>query len=94
MAKFRENGFIQNNKRRGENPILNETLGLAVLGQYKVHPYNIQLLWKLNKYDFDRRLPLCKIATERVKHNVNFLFNICYSEECTFFNSIVNNYYR
>lgn len=114
VAKFRESGSVKNKKRQGENPVLNEPVELAVLGQvamdstmstrqlavatgvsrtsvqrvlkkYKFHPYKIQLLQELNDDDFDRRLQFCEIVTERANHNANFLFNICFSDECTFF---------
>ncbi|KAJ8922531.1 hypothetical protein NQ315_007561 [Exocentrus adspersus] len=56
-----------------------------ILKKYKFHPYKIQLVQELNEDDFDRRLQFCEIVSERAINNENFLFNVCFSDECTFF---------
>lgn len=62
-----------------------------ILKQHKFHPYKIILSHELNEDDFDRRSQFCELASERTINNPNFLFNICFSDECSFFlNGIVN----
>ena len=122
VAKFRETGSVCNKKRQFENPVLDEPMEIAVLGQvavdrtlstrqlanvsgvsrtsvqrilkkYKFHPYKIRLVQELNEDDFDRRVQFCEIMSERAMQNENFLFNVCFSDECTFFlNGIVNRH--
>ncbi|XP_023233231.1 uncharacterized protein LOC111632943 [Centruroides sculpturatus] len=64
-----------------------------ILKTHKFHPYKINLVHQLNKNDFDRRQRFCEIMTERLRVDVDYLFNICFSDECTFFlNSTVNRH--
>lgn len=56
-----------------------------ILKKHKFHPYKIRLLQELNEDDFDRRLEFCEIMSERAANNNNFLFNVCFSDESTFF---------
>lgn len=64
-----------------------------ILKQHKFHPYKIHLVHELNEDDFDRRQQFCEVMTERIDADANFLFNICFSDECTFFlNSTVNRH--
>lgn len=64
-----------------------------VLKKYKFHPYKIRLVQELNEDDFDRRLQFCEIMSERAMHNGNFVFNVCFSDECSFFlNGLVNRH--
>lgn len=64
-----------------------------ILKQHKFHPYKIHLVQQLNEDDFDRRLEFCEIMTARITADQNFLFNICFSDECTFYlNSTVNRH--
>lgn len=64
-----------------------------ILKHYKFHPYKIHLLHELHEDDFDRRVQFCEVMTERAMHNPNFLFNICFSDECSFFlNGTVNRH--
>lgn len=64
-----------------------------ILKRHKFHPYKIHLVQQLNEDDFDRRLEFCEVMTARIADNGNFLFNICFSDECTFFlNSTVNRH--
>ena len=63
-----------------------------ILKKYKFHPYKIRLVQELNEDDFDRRLQFCEIMTQRAIDG-NFLFNVCFSDECTFFlNGLVNRH--
>ncbi|EFN73065.1 hypothetical protein EAG_00196, partial [Camponotus floridanus] len=64
-----------------------------ILKHHKFHPYKIKLLQELNEDDFDRRLQFCEVMSERITNNPNFLFNICFSDECSFFlNGTVNRH--
>lgn len=47
----------------------------------------------MNDDDFDRRLQFCETMSERAIADQHFLFNICFSDECSFFlNGIVNRH--
>lgn len=64
-----------------------------VLKKYKFHPYKIRLVQELNEDDFDRRLQFCEVMSERALNNDNFIFNVCFSDECSFFlNGLVNRH--
>lgn len=64
-----------------------------ILKHHKFHPYKIHLVHQLNEDDFDRRQEFCEIMTTRIDADENFLFNICFSDEATFFlNSTVNRH--
>ncbi|XP_067130452.1 uncharacterized protein [Centruroides vittatus] len=64
-----------------------------ILKAHNFHPYKINLVHQLNEDDFDRRQQFCEIMTERLRIDVDYLFNICFSDECTFFlNSTVNRH--
>lgn len=64
-----------------------------ILKAHKFHPYKIHLVQELNEDDFDRRLEFCEIVSERIINNPNWLFNICFSDECSFFvNGNVNRH--
>lgn len=72
---------------------VNRTSIQRILKKHHFHPYKIQLVQELNEDDFDRRLQFCEIISERVANNNNFLFNVCFSDECTFFlNGVVNRH--
>lgn len=122
MSKFRQTGSVANKKRQIENPVRNEAVEVAVLGQviadptlstrqlaelsavsqrtvgrilkaHKFHPYKIKLVQELNEDDFDRRLQFCELMSERAIQDLNFLFNICFSDECSFYlNGTVNRH--
>lgn len=57
----------------------------TILKRNKFHPYKIHLVQELNEDDFDRRLQFCEIMSERATNEPNFISNICFSDECTFF---------
>ena len=64
-----------------------------ILKHHKFHPYKIHLVHQLNEDDFDRRQEFCEIMAERLRLDENYLFNICFSDESTFFlNSTVNRH--
>lgn len=48
------------------------------------HPYKINLLHELNEDSYDRRLQLIEKMSERCIGNLNFLYNICFSNEYFF----------
>lgn len=55
-----------------------------ILHKYKFHPYKMKLIHELNDDDFDRRQEFCEIMAQHINHNPNFLYNVCFSDECTF----------
>jgi len=64
-----------------------------ILKHNKWHPYKIQLLQELTEDDNDRRLQFCEIMSEIVINDPNYLFNVCFSDECSFFlNGTVNRH--
>lgn len=64
-----------------------------ILKKHKFHPYKIKLVQELNEDDNDRRLEFCEIMSNNLLNNGNLLYNICFSDECTFFlNGEVNRH--
>lgn len=59
----------------------------------KFFPYKIQLLQQLAEDDYDRRIEFCEIVTERANEDHNFIKNICFTDEASFFlNGFVNKH--
>jgi len=59
----------------------------------KFHPYKIKILQELYEDDFDRRIVFCETMTAKIQNEENFLKNICFSDECSFFlNGFVNKH--
>lgn len=56
-----------------------------ILKKHKFHPYKISLVHELNEDDYDRRLQFCETISETTTTNPRFLFNVCFSDECSFF---------
>lgn len=55
------------------------------------HPYKVCLVHELNGYDFDRRLQFCEFMQPICQQNENFVKNILFSDEATFYlNGTVN----
>lgn len=64
-----------------------------ILHKHKYHPYKIKLVHELNEDDFDRRLEFCELFSNRIENNEHLLYNICFSDESTFFlNGYVNKH--
>lgn len=64
-----------------------------ILKAHSFHPYKIHLVQELNEDDFDRRLQFCEDMSERIINDEHFLFNTCFSDECSFFlNGVVNRH--
>lgn len=64
-----------------------------ILKSNHFHPYKIKLVQELNEDDYDRRLEFCETVSERASNNPNFVFNTCFSDECSFFlNGTVNRH--
>lgn len=64
-----------------------------ILKKHKFHPYKISLVQELNEDDNDRRLQFCETMSDRIINNPNLLFNVCFSDECSFFiNGTVNRH--
>lgn len=65
----------------------------GILKTHHFHPYKIKLVHEINEDDEDRRLQFCEIISERALNNPNYVFNICFSDECSFFlNGTVNRH--
>lgn len=72
---------------------VNRTSIQRILKKHKFHPYKIRLVQELNEDDFDRRLEFCETMSARVNQDPHLLFNICFSDECSFFiNGTVNRH--
>jgi hypothetical protein len=72
---------------------INRTSIQTILKKNKFHPYKIHLVQELHEDDYDRRLQFCEIMSERAGNDPQFLFNICFSDECSFFlNGTVNRH--
>lgn len=56
-----------------------------ILKRHKFHPYKMKILHELTEDDPDRRLEFCEIMSERITRNPNYLRNICFSDESTFY---------
>lgn len=66
---------------------------IRILKAYKFHPYKIKLVQELNEDDPDRRLQFCEVMSQRLIEDPQLLFNICFSDECTFYlNGAVNRH--
>lgn len=64
-----------------------------ILKKHKFHPYKIHLVQELNEDDFDRRVQFCETIVEQATNDQHFLFNVCFSDECSFFlNGTVNRH--
>jgi len=63
------------------------------LRQNNFFPYKIQHFQELGEDDYDRRIQFCELMTERINAQPNFLKNICFSDEASFFlNGFVNKH--
>lgn len=59
----------------------------------KFHPYKMKVCQELSEDDFDRRIELCEQMTTIINNNNEFLKNICFTDECTFYvNGFVNKH--
>ncbi|KAJ8921281.1 hypothetical protein NQ315_013754 [Exocentrus adspersus] len=66
---------------------------VKLLKKEKYHPYKVHLLHELNEDDPDRRLDFCEEIMFRCDRDPNFLNNVVYSEEATFYlNGSVNRH--
>jgi len=64
-----------------------------ILKKIKFYLYKINLVQKLNKDNFDRRMEFCKLIMKKIDNDPNFLFNIVFSDEATFeLNDSVNKH--
>jgi ribosomal protein S13 len=64
-----------------------------ILKEQNFHPYKIRLVHELNEDDYDRRLQFCENVTELLIHNPHYSYNICFSDECSFYvNGHVNKH--
>lgn len=59
----------------------------------KFFPYKIQILQQLSEDDYDRRIEFCETMTQMIQADRNFVKNVCFSDESTFFlNGFVNKH--
>lgn len=64
-----------------------------ILKKHKFHPFKIRLVQELNEDDFDRRLQFCEVVSEIINNNHNYIFDICFSDECSlYFNGTVSRH--
>lgn len=72
---------------------VSRTTIMRMLKQHKFHPFKIRLVQELNEDDSDRRLQFCEVVSEMINGNQNYMFDICFSDECSFYlNGIVNRH--
>lgn len=64
---------------------INRTSIQNILKKNKFYPYKIRLVHELNGDDCERRFQFCEIMSEQAGYDPQFLFNICVSDECSFF---------
>lgn len=55
------------------------------LKKNELHPYKIQMVHQLTENDLDRRVKFCEIKTQRIVRHPKYLYNICFTNERTFF---------
>lgn len=76
--------------------LINDTSHMSVdriLLKEKFHPYKIQLVQELSDDDYDRRLEFCENMMELCNANPNFIRQIMFSDESTFYlNGNVNRH--
>lgn len=66
---------------------------IQIILKKKLHPYKIHLVQELNVEYYDHHLQFCEIMSERAANDPQFHFNICFSNECSFFmNGTVNRH--
>lgn len=56
----------------------------TILKSIKFHPYKVHLVQELNEDDPDRRTEFCDLMMNKIDRDPNFLYNIVFSDECTF----------
>jgi len=92
LASVAANPHMSLNKIAQEVQISPRSVG-RILRQNRFHPYKVQILHKLNDDDPDRRLQFCEEMISRIDANPDFIRNICFSDEATFFvNGEVNRH--
>lgn len=80
-------------RRLSEASGVSRTSAMRILKSHKYFPYKIRLVHELNDDDPDRRLQFCEEMSQRLIDNPDLLFNICFSDECTFYlNGAVNRH--
>ncbi len=63
-----------------------------ILRRYKFHPFGVTLLQELSEKDFQLRMDFCETMELSIRNN-DFVTNICFSDESTFFlNGYVNRH--
>lgn len=88
---------VEMNTQQSLREISNETgvtitSAWRILHRYKFHPYGVHLVQELSVADFQKRMDFCEFMEPRTR-NLDFLKNICFSDECTFFlNGYVNRH--
>lgn len=90
LLETQENAHTTSRTIAANNEI-SQTSVLKYLKQYKWHPYKINLVQALNEDDPDRRIQFCEQMAEICYENPNFVSNIIFSDEATFYlNGTVN----
>lgn len=64
-----------------------------ILKEAKFHPYKMQNVQELNEDDPDRRTEFCEIMSQLLIGDNNYLYNVCFSDESSFYlNGHVNRH--
>lgn len=64
---------------------VSQTSVQRILKSHRFHSYKFQLVQHLNEADNDHRLQFWKEMSERLVNNPFLFYNICFSDECSFF---------
>lgn len=92
LLSLEENPHLSTRILGEENHISHMSVD-RLLKTEKFHPYKIRLVQELSEDDYDRRLQFCEIMMERCNANPDFVPQIVFSDESTFFlNGTVNRH--
>ena len=75
---------IKSIRKLSEESGVRQTSVHTILKLAKYYPYKISLVQELNEDDYDRRTEFCELMSNRILENRNIVYNICFSDECTF----------
>ncbi|KAJ8909300.1 hypothetical protein NQ315_011260 [Exocentrus adspersus] len=93
-TKFSETGSVKNKKSNNRRRVLNEATQIEILGTFAAESTSsLRIVARqtgishetIRKDDFDRRIEFCETVSNLVIAIPNLLFNICFTDECTFF---------
>lgn len=75
----------QSSRIVGKNVGYSQTRVLQVLKKYNFKPYKLHTHQELQERDFETRNNFCEVMFQKATENNNFIKNICFTDESTFF---------